>query len=55
MTTLASPIAERADAVVDRDRAELVSLLELGGELRHHLLGHLGVGLVLEPRHLAAA
>src|SRR5205823_3689424 len=37
-----------ADPVVDRDRPELVPLLELGGDLGHHLLGHLGVGLVLE-------
>src|SRR5262245_31464874 len=50
---LADP--QHADAVVDRYRTEVVALPELASELRHHLLGHLGVGLVLEPRHLAAA
>ena len=37
-----------ADAVVDRHTPDVVLLPELGGQLRHHLLGHLGVRLVLE-------
>src|SRR5215211_2898229 len=44
-----------ADAVVDRDRAEVVFLLELGRELRDHVLGHLGVCLVVEVEHFAPA
>src|SRR5215210_1924171 len=47
--------AERADAMVDRDRAELVALLQVARDLRHHVLGHLGVGLVLEGRDITAA
>ena len=44
-----------ADAVVDREPTELVGLFQLGRELRHHLLGHLRVGLVLEVAHFATA
>ena len=43
---LADPDA--ADAVVDRDRAELVARVQAVGDLRHHLLGHSLVGLVVE-------
>ena len=44
-----------ADAVVDRDLVDVVALLQGGGELRHHLLGHALVGLVLEVDDRAAA
>ena len=40
-------------AVLDGRRAQPVPLDGLGGDRRHALLGHLGVGLVLEPLHLA--
>src|ERR1051325_10548473 len=43
------------DTVVDRDRAELVALEQARSEPGHHVLGHLGVGLVLEMRDLAAS
>src|SRR5436190_14677139 len=46
---------DAADAMVDRDRAQFVAALEVGGELRHHVLGHLRVGLVFEMRHISAA
>jgi methylmalonyl-CoA mutase, N-terminal domain len=36
------------DSVVDCHRPEVVALLEVGGDLGHHILGHLGVGLVFE-------
>jgi hypothetical protein len=39
--------------VVDRDPGKLVPLGELRGELRHHVLGHSLVGLVLEVEHAA--
>ena len=40
-----------ADSVVDCDRPEVVALLEVGRDLRHHVFRHLGVGLVLEVEH----
>ena len=46
---------DSADAVVDRDLAQLVLRLQRGRELGHHLLGHALVGLVLEVEHVAAA
>src|SRR5690349_20327623 len=41
--------------VVDRDLAQLVPRAELVGDLRHDLLGHAAVGLVLEVLHDAVA
>jgi hypothetical protein len=46
----ALPDRDAADAVVDRDRAEVVARVELRGDLRHHLLRHSLVRLVLEVR-----
>ena len=46
---------DAAGAVVDRDRAELVLLLKLCGDLGHHLLGHPLVALVVEMDDVAAA
>jgi hypothetical protein len=40
--------------VVDRKGAQVVARLEVAGDLRHHLLGHLSVGLVLEVDDLPA-
>src|ERR687886_1959602 len=39
---LADP--HQADAMVDRDLAEVVARLQIGGDLGHHLLGHAAVG-----------
>src|SRR4029453_9136527 len=44
-----------ARAVVDRDLAHVVALLQRGRDLRHHLLGHAFVRLVVEVLHHAAA
>ena len=55
MTTLASPSSSTADAMVNCDVREVVAREELGGDLGHDLLGHLGVRLVLEALDLAAA
>ena len=46
---------DAADAVRDRDRAEVVRALEVGGQVGHDLLGHALVGLVVEVEHRAAA
>ena len=43
-----------ADPVVDRDCPEVVALLEVGRDLRHHVLRHLGVRVVLEVEHRSA-
>ena len=36
---------------MDRDGPKLVALLEVGRDLGHDVLGHLGIGLVLEVEH----
>ena len=53
ITTLASPISTRPTRCVNGDRAQVVATLDLGCDLRHHLLGHPLVGLVLERDHVA--
>ena len=44
-----------AGPVRDRDLAEVVPLFRRLGDLGHDLLGHAGVGLVLERDHLPAS
>jgi hypothetical protein len=39
----------------NRDRAEVMAVLRGLGDFGHDLLGHAGVGLVLERDHLPAA
>ena len=46
---------DAADAVVDRDAGQVVALADLGGDLLHHGLGHVLVGLVLEVQHARPA
>jgi hypothetical protein len=41
---------DAAGPVVDRDVAEVVAPAQLFGDLRHDLLGHAGIRLVLEVR-----
>jgi hypothetical protein len=47
--------ADVADAMVDRDLVQVVPRLQHRRDARHHRLGHLGVGLVLEALDFAAA
>ena len=47
--------SRRGRAVVDRDREQLVALLQLARQLGHHLLGHALVRLVLEIEDVAVA